>query len=203
MNRIRRGNVYALATVLCVLLAIFGVPHTAFADNNQQITVPEGTQNVWVDVESASATDLQVQGSMNDGNSKTDLTFKSSPNGVTAIAPVKGKTVSFALSAKSSEKALVAITFVDANDVILAESATNVTLTSREATITPVPPTKPTTTQPTPGKVTNPIAGVLQNTGAAIGVAAVAAIALAGAGAAVVVLRKSSVGRHSVKGDAR
>lgn len=209
MNRIRgKGLRAAWTTLLCVLLVLCVSPHMSYADDAKQVAVPEDAQQVWVDVESQSAADLQVKGSMNADGEATTLAFKPSPNGVTAIAPVNARTVSFALSAGHSGTALVSITFVDKNDVILAESATNVTLTQNEETIAPVPPSQPAATQPdtmqqTSHKTVSPITEVLQNTGVTVSVAVLAVVALAGAGVSMVMLRRSGSGRHALKGDRR
>ncbi|TPF80777.1 hypothetical protein [Bifidobacterium sp. UTBIF-56] len=158
------------------------MPHVALADEATQITVPAGTQKVWVDIETPAS--LTYQGTADNNGSKQNLNFKASPSGATAIADAAEGKIAFALSASEKTDVLLAITFVDGNGAVLAESATDVTLdktpTNVEPTV-PVVPTNPSKPKPVAHKNT----GLIGNTGSAVMLAVLAAAALAAAGFAL------------------
>ncbi|KAA8823207.1 hypothetical protein EMO92_10335 [Bifidobacterium reuteri] len=182
MEKVFRGGVRLLAALIIAALAAVAMPHVALADEATQITVPAGTQKVWVDIETPAS--LTYQGTADNNGSKQNLNFKASPSGATAIADAAEGKIAFALSASEKTDVLLAITFVDGNGAVLAESATDVTLdktpTNVEPTV-PVVPTNPSKPKPVAHKNT----GLIGNTGSAVMLAVLAAAALAAAGFAL------------------
>lgn len=182
MEKVFRGGVRLLAALIIAVLAAVAMPHVALADEATQITVPAGTQKVWVDIETPAS--LTYQGTADNNGSKQNLNFKASPSGATAIADAAEGKIAFALSASEKTDVLLAITFVDGNGAVLAESATDVTLdktpTNVEPTV-PVVPANPSKPKPVAHKNT----GLIGNTGSAVMLAVLAAAALAAAGFAL------------------
>ncbi|MBT1166928.1 hypothetical protein [Bifidobacterium simiarum] len=180
------GGACLLSALIIAVLAAVALPHAALAEEATQITVPEGTQKVWVDIETPAS--LTYKGTAYSNGTKQSLDFKASPSGATAIASVSADKVSFALSASEKADVLLAITFVGGNDVVLAESATNVTLNKTPVNVsltTPVKPVNPSKPAPAPAPSKNPVIGLLGNTGSAVMLIALLALTLAGAGFAL------------------
>lgn len=182
MEKVFRGGVRLLAALIIAVLAAAAVPHVALADEATQITVPAGTQKVWVDIETPAS--LTYQGTADNNGSKQNLNFKASPSGATAIADAAEGKISFALSASEKADVLLAITFVDGDGAVLAESATDVTLDKTQTNVEPTVPVVPANpSKPKPAVHKN--TGLIGNTGSAVMLAVLAAAALAAAGFAL------------------
>lgn len=72
---------------------------------------------------------------MNNNGNKTDLKFKPSPSGLTAIAPAQEGKASFVLSANKPTNALFAFTFVDGSGAVLYEFSGRIGVTEKPQTI--------------------------------------------------------------------
>ncbi|WEV47452.1 hypothetical protein OZX62_04075 [Bifidobacterium sp. ESL0690] len=72
---------------------------------------------------------------MNNNGSKTDLQFKPSPSGLTAIAPAQEGKASFVLSANKPTNALFAFTFVDGSGAVLYEFSGRIGVTEKPQTV--------------------------------------------------------------------
>lgn len=105
------------------------------ADNLQSFEAPNNTTQAWVDVEAANVSAAGITGKMSD---KT-LTFKASPSGVTAVIKTQAGAQNLVLQSQKSIDARLSVTFVDANNVILAERSQVISLRASE-TPTPIPP---------------------------------------------------------------
>ncbi|MDB6786141.1 hypothetical protein, partial [Bifidobacterium longum] len=170
-----------LLAALIAILAAVALPHIALAEESTQIPVPADTQKVWVDIETPAS--LTYAGTADNNGSKQNLNFKASPSGATAVADAAAGKISFALSASEKADVRLAITFVDGDGAVLAESATDVALNKTPINVSPTTPVKPSNpSKPAPAPHKNPIAGLIGNTGSAIALAVVAAAALAAAG---------------------
>ncbi len=184
---------------LLALLLAFGMglcaagmaPQPVFAAD-ASYAIPQNTAQVWVDVESADAADATVTGEF----AGTPLEFRSSISGVTAVLDGNATDGPATLTLQAERKldALVAVTFADANGVILTEYASDSTIGTNAK---PVQPGKPATPVANASS-TKPVkpSGALTSTGSAVvAVAVVAAVAIAVA-VIVMVLRHRAAGRQ-------
>lgn len=184
---------------LLALLLAFGMglcaagmaPQPVFAAD-ASYAIPRNTAQVWVDVESADAADATVTGEF----AGTPLEFRSSISGVTAVLDGNATDGPATLTLQAERKldALVAVTFADANGVILTEYASDSTIGTNAK---PVQPGKPVTpvANASSTKPAKP-SGALTSTGSAVvAVAVVAAVAIAVA-VIVMVLRHRAAGRQ-------
>ena len=156
--------------------------------------VPATTAQIWVDVESADAADAAVTGDF----AGAPLDFQASASGVTAVLDesVTDGPAALTLQAERKLDALVAVTFADANGVILTEYASDSTIGTAAKPVEPGKQTTPTTaTSPavSSAKPANPAkaSGALTSTGSAVvAVAVVAVIIAVAAGVIVMVFRR-------------
>lgn len=206
----------ALLVVGAVIGSIGSATGTAYAaDGDTTYAVPRNATQAWVDVESASADAAGVSGTLG----TNALEFKASPSGVTAVADAAGLAdhrAALTLQAKTAvNDALVAVTFADANGVILAEYATKTTLGTSGEPVTPGNPSTPGQPQ-TPGNPVQPRPGTLAapgnpqtpgtkllgRTGATVlaVVAVMAAAAIAGVAVTMIARRNGNHAPHTEGG---
>lgn len=159
-----RGTTLGVLLALLLTFASLVMSSQARAvERTSEIAVPAGATQVWVDVESPQAKQLGVQGKVANNGATADLEFKASPNGMLAIADVNEGATWFSLGAnaiadankdaRDEEQAVgdtadgvpvtLAITFVDGNGKVLAESATAVSLKQEVQTVAPNEPNQP------------------------------------------------------------
>ena len=86
-------------------------------------------------MEAANVSAAGITGKLSD----TTLTFKSSPSGVTAVIKTQSGAQNLVLQSQENIDARLSVTFVDANNVILAERSQTISLKASE-TPTPIPP---------------------------------------------------------------
>lgn len=184
---------------LLALLLAFGMGLCAVGMTTQPVfaadasyAIPRNTAQVWVDVESADAADAAVTGEF----AGTPLEFRTSVSGVTAVldGDVTDDRATLTLQAERKLDALVAVTFADANGVILTEYASDSTIGTKAKPVQPGKPATPVvnTSSTKPAKPS----GALTSTGSAVvAVAVVAAVAIAAA-VIVMVLRHRAAGRQ-------
>lgn len=201
MNQHRLVRTFSAA--LAVSAFLIAAPQAALAaDPTPDIPVPQNTQSVWVDIETPSAAELTFTGRLNNNGTATDLEFKPSPSGATAITDVDAGTAQLTLSASDSTDVSVSVTFVDDNDVVLAESTTPVTLEPVAAPVEPSDPTSPD------DQDHNVVAGTVSDassstdndakrpsapqTGSAIAIVAIAAVALSVIGLVLLRVKKGA-----------
>lgn len=129
-----------IATVIATLACLCAWSPLAYAKETGEIVAPDNATQVWVDVEYV-ADDVTIQGTWNEES----LGFQSSPSGMTAIAKATaGTEYTLALSASEQiETAYVAVTFADANNVILQQSASTTAIDKQETPVIPENPTTP------------------------------------------------------------
>lgn len=126
----RRALFAACMTVCAVICAVlaWGVPGASAQEDTHSTAIPDNTATVWVDVEGASVADAGLSGQL----FGQDLDFKTSAEGVTAIASVDslvwGKDLDLSIASEKSVDAAVAVTCVGDRDVVIADSRTDVSL---------------------------------------------------------------------------
>lgn len=166
-------------------------PQPVFAAD-ASYAIPRNTAQVWVDVESAAAADAAVTGEF----AGTPLEFRASVSGVTAVldGDATDGPATLTLQAERKLDALVAVTFADANGVILTEYASDSTIGTKAK---PVQPGKPVTPVANASS-TNPAkpSGALTSTGSAVIAVAVVAVVAIAAAVIVMVLRHRAAGRQ-------
>lgn len=202
MNQHRLVRTFSAA--LAVSAFLIAAPQAALAaDPTPDIPVPQNAQSVWVDIETPSAAELTFTGSLNNNGTATDLEFKPSPSGATAITDVDAGTAQLTLSASDSTDVSVSVTFVDDNDVVLAESTTPVTLEPVAAPVEPSDPTSPDDQNHNvvAGTVSSDASSPKDNdakrpsapqTGSAIAIVAIAAVALSVIGLVLLRVKKGA-----------
>lgn len=182
---------------LLALLLAFGMglcvagmaPQPVFAAD-ASYAIPQNTAQVWVDVEAADAADAAVVGKFAD----TPLEFHASASGVTAVLDENATNGPATLTLQAERKldVLVAVTFADADGVILTEYTSNSTLDTTARPIQPGKPVTPTITASAakPAKTS----GTLTSTGSAV--VAVAVVVAVAAAAIIMVIRHRAVSRQ-------
>lgn len=83
----RRRALFAACVTVCAVICAalaWGVPGASAQENTRSTAIPDNTSTVWVDVEGTSAADAGLSGRL----FGQDLDFKTSAEGVTAIASV-------------------------------------------------------------------------------------------------------------------
>lgn len=136
----------ALAVLLLITFA-FSVGPAVAAPADVWIDAPEGTTEVWVDVEDTTLSAEQLTGSL--GLSEADevsLRFVNSPAGLTAVVESTSPKVALELSSAVAADARVSLTFAAYDGTILAETSSIVSLpvdtTEEVKPPAPVPPTE-------------------------------------------------------------
>ena len=196
-TRIRRWGRGIIVTLVFMVAATFALPTSALVANAadaSSLAVPSGTTEIWVDAEAANIASggNTVSGSL-EGSVNATLQFKTSPSGATAIASVSHGNVTVKLAANEAVRALVAVTFVDADGNVLAAYASHVALQKAERPVAPKP------AKPGPGANVPPAAtnssgfnGRMGKTGSAVMVIVFAMLCLVGVG---LVLKKFGRGQ--------
>lgn len=127
----------ALVLSLVILLCLpIDAKAAAGSADSQLYKIPQGSVSAWIDVESTSVAKAGTSGSFG----SQILEFSDTPSGVTAVIGVKeltGAQADLAITAKQETQALVAVTFVDQNYVVIATYSSSVTLLAGENTIPP------------------------------------------------------------------
>ncbi|KFI98911.1 hypothetical protein [Bifidobacterium subtile] len=134
-----KRTIFGVACIIaaCTILLGYAVFPAHADDYTDQLVAPAQTARVWVDVESSDSVSDGVDGTLG----STNLDFKDSPVGVTAVVSSDPGSKDLALKAKKDVDVLVAVTFVDKNDVVLAQTSGKAHLTKSAQNVT-VPPVK-------------------------------------------------------------
>lgn len=145
MNNKSRGRKSALFRALIImcsvclcssLLALKTNATQAFAADDSQYSIPADAVDMWVDIESPTATTDSINGTV----ANKQLPFNKTANGITAISNIadsRGKNVSLALSAKSPIRVLLAVTLVTGEGKIISEYSESLNLTNKQSTVVP------------------------------------------------------------------
>lgn len=198
MTRQRASAKPRILRLLALLLA-FGLglcvlgtaSQSAFAVD-ASYAIPQNTAQVWVDVESTDAADAAVAGEF----AGTPLEFHASASGVTAVLDRNAANgpATLTLRAERELDALVAVTFADADGVILTEYASDSTIGTAAKPVQPGKPVTPAITTST-AKPTKP-SGALTSTGSAVVTIVVVAVVAVAAAAIVMVIRHRAANRQ-------
>lgn len=193
--RRRRSNGLLLKICAVVVLsvielgiAIGGFIPEAMAQDPEAYAIPQEATQMWIDVESSSVAEAGVQGTL----SGQDVEFAQSPSGLTSVistSKLHGSSVALSLEADRKLSALATVTFADKNDVIVAEYASPVNISTEPAAVVPGRPVKPAGEKSARKVVKSGFLTNLQQTGAAVTTIALIAVVLVVVSVVILVAR--------------
>lgn len=148
----------APVVALLAMIIMIMTPRANAVENAFAINAPRGSVAVWIDVESNEAQQIGVGGKVGNNGTSKKIEFKPSPSGVTAVTGITEGAVEFSFGARGvgddnesmQKNAILALTFVDKNDAILAESTTPLSL---EQDVVPVKPNEPSSPSNSNGSI--------------------------------------------------
>ena len=151
----RRGRyrVYAIPLAILAGLTASALPATAAGEQVLSYPVPEGTETVWIDIESPDVNLSNTGAETGYGSSWTDLALRDTAFGVSAILPVQSGQLQLRLQSTLASDADVSVSFAGAGNTLLRVSSQRIPL---QAGVRPTPSPAPSETAPHDGGTAAP-----------------------------------------------
>lgn len=128
-----------LSAVVCMLVCM-SLGMTANAADDKGFIAPSNTTQVWIDIESPEVVADALTGTF----AGSQLDFKESPSGVTAVEAAKEGSYALKLKTQKDLDARLVVTFADTKGMVLSASSLQIQLTANEGS----EPVKPDDSKP-------------------------------------------------------